>query len=229
MAWGAVCIRGFVPLIFLEFGANKVLPIAADMRSLKNIAYTPAPDIVHEAAGHAPIIADPEYRDYLSKYSQVAVKAIFSKGDVDLYEAIRKLSDLKENPKATEEQIQESEQELLVAKSKVGWVSEAAKIGRLWWTAEYGLVGELNQHYIYGSGLLSSIGEGQACLSEKVVKLPLSANCIEQDYDITEPQPQLFVVKDFQHLKQVLKEAENGFAYRRGGRYAVETAIKEKP
>ena len=75
--WGAVCVRGFVPpLIFLEFGANRVLPIAADVRSYKNLAYTSAPDIIHEAAGHAPIIADSEYRDYLTCYSKVATRNI---------------------------------------------------------------------------------------------------------------------------------------------------------
>lgn len=42
-----------------------ILPIARDMRSVEHIGYTPAPDIVHEAAGHAPIIADKDYRFFL--------------------------------------------------------------------------------------------------------------------------------------------------------------------
>ena len=44
--------------------------------------YTPAPDIVHEAAGHAPILADKDYRDYLCSYAEVASKAIFSNEDI---------------------------------------------------------------------------------------------------------------------------------------------------
>ncbi len=60
--WGAVAVDGFIPpAAFMEFQAYKVLVIACDMRQIHHIEYTPAPDIVHEAAGHAPIIVDREY------------------------------------------------------------------------------------------------------------------------------------------------------------------------
>ena len=49
----------------MEFLSRKILPIAVDIRTSKNITYTPAPDIIHEAAGHAPIIANNDYADYL--------------------------------------------------------------------------------------------------------------------------------------------------------------------
>ena len=59
--WGAVAVDGFIPpAAFMEFQAYKVLVIACDMRQIHHIEYTPAPDIVHEAAGHAPIIVDRE-------------------------------------------------------------------------------------------------------------------------------------------------------------------------
>ena len=44
------------------------------MRQINHIAYTPAPDIVHEAAGHAPILHD-DYSNYLSDYAKLGVKA----------------------------------------------------------------------------------------------------------------------------------------------------------
>jgi len=57
--WGAVAVDGFIPpAAFMEFQAYKVLVIACDMRQIHHIEYTPAPDIVHGAAGHAPIIVD---------------------------------------------------------------------------------------------------------------------------------------------------------------------------
>ena len=81
--WKAVCVRGFIPPnTFMEFQSLKILPIAADMRSHNNLTYTPAPDIVHEAAGHAPIIANKDYADYLSAYGEISQKAIESKFDV---------------------------------------------------------------------------------------------------------------------------------------------------
>ena len=75
IGWGAVCVDGFIPpTAFMEFQAYKVLVIAADIRQLEHIEYTPAPDIIHEAAGHAPIIADPEYAEYLRLFGKLVVK-----------------------------------------------------------------------------------------------------------------------------------------------------------
>lgn len=217
--WGAVCVSGFIPpLVFLEFQSKKILPIAADMRSLEHIAYTPAPDIVHEAAGHAPIIADPDYRNYLTEYAQVARKAIFSKEDVRLYEAIRALSDTKENPDSTPDEIIEAERKLTLATQAVSWVSEAAKVARMyWWTVEYGMIGSVSKPLIYGAGLLSSLGESRLCLSDKVKKVPFDIKCVEQSYDITEPQPQLFVADSFASLTQALRELEDQLAFKKGG------------
>ena len=62
--WGAVCICGFIPsAAFLDFLAKKILPIASDMRTLDHLHYTPAPDIVHEAAGHCLLYTSPSPRD----------------------------------------------------------------------------------------------------------------------------------------------------------------------
>ncbi len=95
--WGAVAVDGFIPpAAFMEFQAYKVLVIACDMRQIHHIEYTPAPDIVHEAAGHAPIIVDREYSRYLQRFGEVGAKAMSSKKDFELYQAIRHLSILKE-------------------------------------------------------------------------------------------------------------------------------------
>ena len=57
--WGAANIDGFIPgVIFFDFQAHGILPIASEIRKLENIQYTPAPDIIHEAAGHAPILSE---------------------------------------------------------------------------------------------------------------------------------------------------------------------------
>ena len=223
LGWGAVPVCGFIPpAAFLDFQARKILPIAFDMRSVDHIHYTPAPDIVHEAAGHAPIIADRAYADYLTMYAAMAQKAIFSREDLDVYEAIRTLSDVKENPDSTAATIVAADQALAHATAAVTFASEAAKVARMnWWTVEYGLLGSLNAPKIYGAGLLSSVGESQTCLSGKVRKLPLTLACVDTAYDITEPQPQLFVAEDIKHLVDVLKDFESTLASHRGGAYAL--------
>src|SRR5437763_14457723 len=97
--WGAVAVDGFIPpAAFMEFQAYKVLVIACDMRQIHHIEYTPATDIVHEAAGHAPIIVDSEYSNYLKRFGEVGAKAMQSRRDFELFQAIRHLSILKEMP-----------------------------------------------------------------------------------------------------------------------------------
>lgn len=228
--WGAVPVCGFIPpWAFLEFQAKKILPIATDMRTADHIAYTPAPDIVHEAAGHAPILPDMDYNAYLSHYASLGCKAIYSREDLNLYEAIRYLSDIKEKPESTKEQIADAEQQLVQATRSISYVSEAAKVGRMsWWTAEYGLAGNLNEPKIFGAGLLSSVGESQMAMTAKVKKIPLSLKCTEYSYNITEPQPQLFVAENMQHLHEVLNELDTTLSYRIGGTYALEKALESK-
>jgi phenylalanine-4-hydroxylase len=226
--WGAVPVSGFIPpAAFMEFQAIGVLPIASDMRTIDHLLYTPAPDIVHEAAGHAPILADPEYAAYLRQYGEVARHSILSKEDLAQYEAIRVLSDLKEDPSSTPEQIARAEKHLQTVNANMTSVSEAALLSRMnWWTAEYGLIGDLQQPKIFGAGLLSSVGEASACLDPKVKKIPLSVSCVDFSYDITEPQPQLFVTEDFTQLGDVLEHLASRLAYRRGGVFGLQRAIE---
>lgn len=226
--WQARPVSGFIPpAAFMELQALNVLPIASDIRSLDHILYTPAPDIVHEAAGHAPMLANEEFAEYLRQYAQVAKKAIISKEDMDVYAAIRDLSDIKESPQSSPGDVAQAEKNLEQAIRNVSHVSEATWLSRMnWWTAEYGLIGSLESPKIYGAGLLSSVGEAKLCLSSKVKKLPLTIECIETTYDITEPQPQLFVTPDFAHLGTVLDELANRMAFRLGGREGLNRAVQ---
>ena len=228
--WRALPVSGFIPpAAFMELQALGVLPIACDMRSTDHLEYTPAPDIVHEAAGHAPILSHPQFSQYLRDYAQVAKKAIISSEDLALYEAIRDLSDIKERADSTAEEIQKAQEKLDQAANSVTHISEASELARMnWWTAEYGLVGDLANPKIFGAGLLSSVGESKWCLSEKVQKIPLTLDCIKQNYDITEPQPQLFVTPDFATLSRVLLEFSETMAFKVGGIIGLEKALKAK-
>ena len=228
--WKVVGVRGFIPsLIFMDFQSKRILPIACDMRSLEHLTYTPAPDIVHEAAGHSPMITDPDYAKYLKYYGKIARRAIYSEEDHDLYVAIRKLSDIKENPNSTISKIRESENDLKKAMESISYISEAAFLSRIhWWTVEYGLVGDINNPKIYGAGLLSSIGESENCLKDKVEKIPISIDCLNYSYDITEQQPQLFIAKDFKSLTSILDDISSKMAYKIGGIEGLNKAIQSK-
>ena len=227
IGWAAVAVDGFIPPnAFMEFQAYNVLVIASDIRQLEHIEYTPAPDIIHEGAGHAPIIANPEYAEYLRRFGEIGCKAISSAKDYELYEAVRHLSIIKEAPNSTEEEIISAEKKVEDLQQNMGTPSEMALIRNLhWWTVEYGLIGTLDNPKIYGAGLLSSIGESAWCMTNEVKKLPYDINAAYKDFDITKPQPQLYVTPDFAHLSLVLEEFANAMALRKGGLSGVNKLI----
>jgi len=228
IGWGAVAVDGFIPpAAFMEFQAYKVLVIACDMRQIHHIEYTPAPDIVHEAAGHAPIIVDREYSRYLQRFGEVGARAMQSKKDFELYQAIRHLSILKEQPNSDPKEIEEATKLVEHRQKTLGEPSEMALLSRLhWWTVEYGLIGTMENPKIYGAGLLSSIGESVSCLEPHVKKIPYSIDAMNQPFDITTKQPQLFVCRDFEHLKNVLEEFASKMAYQVGGLEGINKAIE---
>ncbi len=230
IGWAAVAVDGFIPPnAFMEFQAYKVLVIASDIRQLEHIEYTPAPDIIHEGAGHAPIIASPDYAEYLRRFGEVGAKAISSAHDIEMYEAVRELSILKEAEGIPPEKIDAAEKRVEGLQNKEVATSEISLIRNLhWWTVEYGMVGTPEDPRIYGAGLLSSIGESEWCMKDEVKKIPYSIDAAYQDFDITKPQPQLYVTPDFAYLQEVLEEFANTMAVRKGGWRGLNKLIESK-
>jgi phenylalanine-4-hydroxylase len=230
IGWAAVAVDGFIPpSAFMEFQAYNVLVIASDIRQLEHIEYTPAPDIIHEGAGHAPIIANPEYAEYLRRFGEIGCKAISSAKDYELYEAVRHLSIIKEASGTPQNEIDKAEKLIEDLQNNMGEPSEIALIRNLhWWTVEYGLIGTVENPKIYGAGLLSSIGESAWCMTDEVKKTPYSIAAAHTSFDITKPQPQLFVTPDFAFLSQVLEEFANSMAVRKGGLSSIQKLINSK-
>lgn len=228
IGWAAVSVDGFIPpSAFMEFQEYRVLVIAADIRQIEHVEYTPAPDIIHEAAGHAPIIADQQYADYLQQFGAVGAKAMSSRKDFELYEAIRHLSILKEAHISKPEEIRHAEEDVAFKQANLGKPSEMALVSRLhWWTVEYGLIGTLDKPKIYGAGLLSSIGESANCIKPSVKKILYSVDAANYAFDITTQQPQLFVTPSFEYLSEVLTDFASRMAYKVGGLESVKKAIE---
>ncbi len=227
IGWAAVAVDGFIPPnAFMEFQAYNVLVIASDIRQLEHIEYTPAPDIIHEGAGHAPIIANPEYAEYLRRFGEIGCKAISSDKDYQMYEAIRLLSIVKEAEDTPQVTIDAAEKAVEDLQNNMGELSEMAQIRNLhWWTVEYGLIGTVENPKIYGAGLLSSIGESAHCMTNEVKKIPYDISAANQSFDITKLQPQLYVTPDFAYLSLVLEEFANKMALRTGGLSGIEKLI----
>lgn len=227
IGWAAVAVDGFIPPnAFMEFQAHNVLVISSEIRTIDHIGYTPAPDIIHEAAGHSPIIANPEYSEYLRRFGELGSKAISSPKDDELYNAIRELSILKENPNSSEKEIQKATKNVENIQKNTNELSEMAKIRNLhWWSVEYGLIGDIKNPKIYGAGLLSSIDESKDCLSADVKKIPYTIDAAETNFDITATQPHLFVTPSFSHLSYVLEKFANKMSVRTGGLSGINRLI----
>jgi phenylalanine-4-hydroxylase len=228
--WGAVCVDGFIPpRAFQEFQACGILPIAGEMRTREHLVYTPAPDIIHEAAGHAPILPDPVYAAYLRRIGDLGRVAFTQPEEDRVYRAIYALSEAMENPPGGPGHLARIEAELGEAVVGASEASEAARLSRLyWWTAEYGLVGGVDDYKIYGAGLLSSLGESHSCHAPTVAKLPLDEGCLDVPYDITRPQPQLFVAPSFEALHETLDRVASTLAVEAGGGVALARAIRSR-
>ena len=228
--WSAIAVRGFIPpAVFTELQSRRVLAIAADVRTHEHVEYTPAPDIVHESAGHAPLVSEPTYAEYLRRCGEAGFRAIATAEDHAVFEAIRSLSIVKEDPAASPEEVALAAARLEAAAASPREASEATRASRLyWWTAEYGLVGPLASPWITGAGLLSSFGEAARCLGPEVERVPLDASCADQAYDITRMQPRLFVARDFEHLFEVLEEVAATMSFVRGGEHGVDAAIRAR-
>ncbi|HTU02754.1 MAG TPA: hypothetical protein VMG58_13090, partial [Candidatus Sulfotelmatobacter sp.] len=168
---------------------------------------------------------DPTYARYLQAVGEVGFRAIASAEDRAVFEAIRSLSVVKEDPTAGGDEVRLAEERLRAAAHSVRYDSESARASRLyWWTAEYGLVGSPEAPRLYGAGLLSSIGEALHCLGPEVARLPLTVGCTEVAFDITRMQPQLFVARDFAQLFEVLETFAATLSCRRGGDHGLAEA-----
>ena len=77
-----------------------------------------------------------------------------------------------------------------------------------WFTVEFGLIREAGALKLYGSGLISSPGEGKHCLeSPEVERVDFDLErVIAQDFEIDHYQPILFVIDSYQQLYEALNE-----------------------
>src|SRR5205807_1108917 len=80
----------------------------------------------------------------IQRIGEVGAKAMSSRKDFELYQAIRHLSILKERPNADPKEVEEATKLVEHRQKNLGAPSEMALLSRLhWWTVEYGLIGTL--------------------------------------------------------------------------------------
>jgi phenylalanine-4-hydroxylase len=88
--------------------------------------------------------------------------------------------------------------------------AKLTELSRLFWfTVEFGLIREAGEVKLFGSGLMSSPGEGAHCLTDAVQKLDFDLDkVVGQSFEIDHYQPILFVIESFEQLTDALAQWE---------------------
>lgn len=87
--------------------------------------------------------------------------------------------------------------------ARVATDEQIEELGRLYWfTVEFGLIEEAGELKAYGAGLLSSFGELENALSDKVERRKFDLETvINTDYSYSDMQPILYVISSYEELK----------------------------
>lgn len=210
--WSAIVVAGFIPPdVFMSLQANSILPITRHIRSRNQLGYTPVPDIVHEAAGHLPMLSCSEYRAFLQRLGEVGANTSMNALDMKLYTRQKQLAELLAEDGSDSRLVAEAQRAVEEAASEArnSVVSPARRVARFhWWTVEYGLIG--NSHDIYGAGLLSSVAEARDF--RKVPHVRLTLEICNRSFEIDHVQPQYFVADSWEHLMDEVDALERAVA-----------------
>ena len=75
--WRVVPVAGLVPdEVFFDHLANKRFPAGAFIRPESEFDYLQEPDIFHDIFGHVPLLANPEFSDFLQAYGKGGQRAM---------------------------------------------------------------------------------------------------------------------------------------------------------
>ncbi len=201
--WQTMMVDSFIPPpTFMGLQAQRILPITRHVRAYSQLGYTPIPDIIHEAAGHLPMLVEPKYRRFLQRFGEEGERLRYSELDERVYLAQKRYAEFAGLPNrdvATLNEFRDELEALRIQQKQA--LTPACLLSRFhWWTVEYGMVG--GSAKLFGAGLLSSSTEALA--SDETRKERLSLACLDYDYEISRMQPQLFVADDWTHLNDQL-------------------------
>lgn len=74
--WRLVAVPGFVPdRVFFHHLAGRRFPVSVWVRRPDEIDYLVEPDLFHDLFGHAPLLANPVFADYLARYGEIGETA----------------------------------------------------------------------------------------------------------------------------------------------------------
>lgn len=181
----ARAVSDYIPAgAFFTCLEHKVFPTTVPIRNGRKINYCSEPDCWHDLAGHVPMHTDKVFADVLVAFGKLSRDAALRVQEL-------KCSD---------------EERRSIAASNIRALARF-----FWFTVEVGIMKRpkgdgsdmLNKsrYCINGSGILSSYGEINHCLTDKVQRIPFSIDhVVNQAFEIHRYQPLLFVAESFEQI-----------------------------
>lgn len=207
--WTLTSVPGFeAPYRIFTLLSQQTLMIAESMRNLDQIEYSPQPDLIHDLMGHVPLVFHTELMDFTKCLATKAVTLAPSSLDERLYQANHTFSSLVAAGEGTASQLADVRQTILdLSEESLKAPSPFTCIAHLYlWIVEFGIQSSRGNPKVFGAGLLSSRREFNNFSKGLVNILPVSPIIFQTGVQISDFQPQLFVMNDFDEAFRLLEE-----------------------
>ena len=207
--WSAVFVEDYIPpVVYAHFISEKIFPVSYNIRSLKHIAHSPMPDLIHDVIGHLPMLFTQSYHDFLQQLAQAILQYESHDLDEALFQSNLDIANLKKestlNIVAIQdklERIQSIKESLKINPSYITFLNRM-----FLWSIEFGLIGTPDKYQCYGAGILSAPQELNHIFHGDVNILSYSLDVIKHDINFTDVQNNFFVISEFKDLIEVLNQ-----------------------
>jgi phenylalanine-4-hydroxylase len=209
--WTTLCVEGCLPPeVYAGLMACGIFPIARDIRSREQLAFSPTPDLAHDMLGHIPMLVSPEHCRFLRRIALATACTSPNPLDCELYDAHLQLGAARSAAEhcvrslsAAEARVQAAQSALLAAPSPL------AQLDRTYlWSIEFGLMGTPADFCIYGAGLLSAPGEVEQLCTRGAPIFDFSLSAAQRGINFSDYQSAYFLARDYAQLHETLSQLE---------------------
>lgn len=207
--WQVVVVDGYLPhWEYASLLAARTFPVAKFIRSRRDLAHSPVPDLAHDMIGHLPMLFDAQHRDFLQRVGGEMRAAAADVRDQRLYAAQQRVGFLRRAEACSAEELRAADEAVARAEHEIAANPSAlARLVRFYlWTVEFGLMGSGRSRTAYGAALLSSARELGAVLSDKARIVPLTSRNVGRGIAFSELQRCYCVARNFEELHSVLDQ-----------------------
>ena len=207
--WRTEYADGYVSVDdYLSLLRRYCFPIARDIRHLRDLDHSAAPDFAHDVLGHLPMLADPGYRQLLSSWAELGNATTPEPEDRQVAAALAALIAARERDVRDSAEIRDCSADL----EKAHRAALARRSRRylfetfFTWTFEFGLLAAATgRPMLIGGACLSSRGEMARLFGGEVEILPFRAGAVGHPVNYTVYQPIMFVADDYDELMRELE------------------------